>query len=90
VITRIDENLSLLVASALSPDMPLKPTTRPPLRLESQYVSGLVRGNKIGTCKNLASACVPSGYSVLRWRRCGNLTHLVDAEYRLHQHDVDM
>ena len=79
-----------LVASALSPDIPLKPTTRPPLRRESQYVFGLVRGNKIGTCKNLASASLSSGYAISRWRRCGNLTHSPNAQYRVRQHFVDM
>ena len=56
----------------------------------SQYVSDEVRDNKIGTRANHASARIYSGYRVLRWKRCGNLTHFWHAAYRLHQHNVDM
>src|SRR5215207_3569420 len=50
----------------------------------------MARGNKIGTRDNLASAYVSSGYSVLRWKTCGNITHLVGAPYPLHPQNVDM
>jgi len=79
-----------LVASALSPDMPLKPTSRPPLRPKVSVRFDEVRGNKIGTRDNRASASVPLIYELCKWKRCGNLTHLNGAPYRFHQHNVEM
>jgi hypothetical protein len=90
VITRIYESLS----PWLRRPSPLICRSNPPIGRRcdtgSQYVSDEVRDNKIGTCDNHASARIYSGYSVLRWKRCGNLTHFWHAPYRLHQHNVDM
>jgi hypothetical protein len=63
-----------LVASALSPDIPLELASKPPLKhgVAARILAG--SGTKIGTSDEVASAYVSSGYSVLRWTGCGNLT----------------
>jgi hypothetical protein len=90
VITRINENLSPWLRRL----SPLICRSNPPVGCRcdtgSQCTSELARGNKIGTRDYLASAYVSSGYSVLRWKTCGNITHLFGAPYPLHPQNVDM
>ena len=90
MITRIYENLS----PWLRRPSPLICRSNPPAGRRcdtgSQFVSGKVRGNKIGTRENLASASLYSGYDVFKWKSCGNLTHFQRAPYRLRPHDVEM
>jgi hypothetical protein len=55
-----------LVASALSPDIPLKPAYRSPLRRGVTARSRKRVGTKIGPRNNLASAYLSSGYAIGR------------------------
>ena len=58
-----------LVASALSPDIPLGPACRSPLKRGVPARLLQARGTKIGTRDDLASAFISSGYGIPRVER---------------------
>ncbi len=63
-----------LVASALSPDIPLKPAYRSPLRHGVSARSCKRVATKIEFGHDHASALISSGYELTAWRGCGYLS----------------
>jgi hypothetical protein len=70
-----------LVASALSPDIPLGPACRSPLKRGVPARLLQARGTKIGTREDLASAFISSGYGIPPWSGCGYLSLSVRGFY---------